>query len=138
VVVVGGGETGCETAEYLAEGGKKGTIIEMLPKMGGNVGPVTKWVLMGNLRRRGVQMLTDTKLVEINDNGVVVSKTTENGSPQLIECDTIVMAVGSKSNNRLVEELKGKVPELHVIGDAVKVRSIPEAVEEGFLVGTKI
>ena len=30
IVIIGGGSVGCETAEYLAEKGKKVTVIEML------------------------------------------------------------------------------------------------------------
>ncbi|MBW2108882.1 MAG: FAD-dependent oxidoreductase, partial [Deltaproteobacteria bacterium] len=33
VVVVGGGETGCETAEWLAETGRHVTVVEMLPEV---------------------------------------------------------------------------------------------------------
>ena len=32
-VIIGGGSVGCETAEYLAEQGKKVTVIEMLDTM---------------------------------------------------------------------------------------------------------
>ncbi len=39
VVVIGGGLVGCETGHYLAEKGKKVTIIEMLKRMAAEMGP---------------------------------------------------------------------------------------------------
>ena len=39
VVVIGGGLVGCETGHYLAEKGKKITIVEMLKRMAAEMGP---------------------------------------------------------------------------------------------------
>jgi len=41
-------------------------------------------------------------------------------------------------NNALVESLKGKVPEVYVIGDASKPREVMEAVLEGEEIALKI
>ena len=45
VVIVGGGSTGCETAEFLAQKGKQVTILEMLPRIGADYGPMNRWVV---------------------------------------------------------------------------------------------
>ena len=42
----------------------------------------------------------------------------------------MILAIGSRAYNPLEESLKGKVPDLHVIGDAVEPRRIAAAVEE--------
>ena len=43
VVVIGGGGVGCDTAAKLAEDGKRVTIVEMLPKIGADIGISTRW-----------------------------------------------------------------------------------------------
>ena len=60
------------------------------------------------------------------------------GNKKLEGFDSIVIALGSIPNNELVESLKGKVPEVYVIGDASKPREVMEAVLEGEEVALKI
>jgi 2,4-dienoyl-CoA reductase (NADPH2) len=135
VVVIGGGMTGCETAEFLAEKDRKVTILEMLERIGADIGPATRWVLMGRLRRLGVRMETNTRVEEITDTGV---KATRNGSTESIEADSVVLAVGMKANRRLAEELEGKASTIYVIGDSETPGKITEAIERAFLVGCEI
>jgi 2,4-dienoyl-CoA reductase (NADPH2) len=48
------------------------------------------------------------------------------------------MACGCTSVDDLSEKLKGKVPEVHVIGDAKKARKALEAIHEGSELARKI
>ena len=43
-----------------------------------------------------------------------------------------------KSDDALYHALKGKVPELHRIGDCVQPRRVMEAIWEGFTVGREV
>ena len=43
------------------------------------------------------------------------------------------MATGTRPVGSLVSAMKNKVPDLHIIGDAVSPRKVKEAIEEGFL-----
>ena len=61
-----------------------------------------------------------------------------SGTRKIEGFDTIVLAVGSKSDNHLARELEGKVPELYVIGDASDPREALEAVYEGEEVALRI
>lgn len=104
IIIIGGGGVGCDTAAKLANEGKKVTIVEMLPKIGQDIGISTRWTVLMYLREKGVEMLTNTKAVEIKPNSVVVEV---NGERKELECDTAVLAVGTQSNNGLYDELKG-------------------------------
>ena len=55
-----------------------------------------------------------------------------------LQADTVVMAVGAKSENQLAEELKGTVAEFHAIGDCVEPRDAMEAIREAAEVGRQI
>jgi len=60
------------------------------------------------------------------------------GEEKLIEGDTVVLAVGVRSENALYEKLKNRIGELHLIGDAKSPRKAYDAIHEGFRVGMGI
>ena len=135
VVIIGGGLVGCETADYLLEKGKKVTILEMLPRIGNDIGRTTRWVVMRKLRQSGAGLVANAKAVEINDKGVWASR---DGEHAFFEADTVVLAVGLTPNLELAHRLKGKVKSLRLIGDCDQPRKIAEAIESGFRVGREI
>ena len=52
--------------------------------------------------------------------------------------ETVVLAVGSRSNQELSEAIQGQVPEIYLGGDCVEARSIGEAVADGCRLGHTI
>ncbi len=124
---------GAEKSEKLKTlgicNGRRITVIDMVDRIGANVGPSTRWVLMQSLKRHEVQLRTGTRLVEIGDDAVVVE--TDTGRER-IEADTVVMAVGSRSVNDLVEDLRPLGVEVIVIGDAKTPRKFSDAIAEGY------
>ena len=60
------------------------------------------------------------------------------GLKRLNGFDTIVLAVGSKSDDRIYKELKGKVAQLHILGDAVQPREIVDALYEAEEIAIKL
>ncbi|MGE5415842.1 MAG: FAD-dependent oxidoreductase [Acidobacteriota bacterium] len=164
IVVIGGGATGAETAMYLAHVGtidpetlrflmthkvetperlyelitrgiKNVTVIEQRPKIGADIGRSTKWVISIDMPAFGINVMTSTKVVAIEDDRVVVEK---DGQQSKIAAHMVVMAVGSRSVNDLYEKLKDASPEVHLIGDAQKPRKIMDAVHDGYHVGNRI
>lgn len=164
VVVIGGGSTGAETAIFLARSGaidaetaaflllhqaesaelirdmackgpKEVTLIEARGKIGKEIGPSTRWNVMGWLDRCGVEVLTDTEPTKMTSEGVVVS---DGDNERLIKADSVVLALGARPLDELKKELDGQVPEVHVIGDAKKVRRALDAVHEGYSVACKL
>ena len=80
-------------------------------------------------------MMKETKGLEIRKDGVLV----ENADgQQLLPADTVVMAAGAKPNNDLYEAVKDKLPKCDIIGDAVKVARIPDAVESAYTLAASI
>ena len=133
VVIIGGGMVGCETGRYLAEQGKKVTIIEVLGRMASDMFPMVRRRLMDGLRSKKVTLLASATCEEIREGSVLV--TTAEGKKETIPADTVIIAVGYKANERLYKALEGKVPEIHCIGNAAEPRRILEAISEGYRTG---
>ena len=55
-----------------------------------------------------------------------------------IPADTFVLAIGSEPDRQFCEEVRGRIPEVHVIGDASQAHSIREAMKDGFRIGLLI
>ena len=136
VVVIGGGMVGCETAEFLVEKGKKVTVTEVAPEMVLAVGPTLRTFFLNRLLEKGVTLLTEIRCDEVTPAGLVV--TTKEGERKTIEADTIVLSVGSISDRKLYEEIKGKVSETYLVGDCVEPRTIRDAVADGFRIALHI
>jgi len=131
VVVVGGGLIGSETATYLGENGKQVTLIEQQPFIAEEEEGTRRKYLMELIEDLGIDVMTSTKLLEINDQGIKIE---QEGKVSDVKADTIVLALGVESKADLAKVLEGKV-EIKVIGDAVKPRDALEATREGFLAG---
>lgn len=134
VLVIGGERIACETAEFLADKGKKVTVLRKGPRMAVRVGPVQRARLLTRLREKGVTLITGIKKFrEITREGLrIIDK---DGKEQLIKGDTVVYAVGMGPNKDLVKALEGKPFSLYVIGDCIRPREILDAVTEGALAG---
>jgi len=128
VVVVGGGMVGAETAEFLAEKGKKVTILEMLRRIGMDMVPMAILMLYQRLKKLGVAMITNAKVEEITEEGVVYEK---DGEKQTVKADNVVLAVGTKPNVGLMKALEDKVSELYAIGSAKEPGNVLEAIHGG-------
>jgi len=135
VIIAGGGMVGCETADFLAQRGKTVTVVEMLGRMAADVVATYRPFFLARLRAAGIKMETNAKVEEITDQGVRVSR---NGATDFIGGDTVVLAMGYKTNKQLAQSLGGKVAELYSVGDCVKPRTTKEAIEEGFRIGLRI
>jgi NADPH-dependent 2,4-dienoyl-CoA reductase/sulfur reductase-like enzyme len=134
VIVIGGGHIGLETAEYLAEKGKAVTVFEQLSAPGIDIEPGTRMLLIQRLAGYGTEIIANSRVVEIKDDGVVFFDNEERKSA---EADTVVLATGARSNNQLEGLRKGEW-EFYSIGDCISPRSCLEAIQEGYWVGSQI
>ena len=137
VVIVGGGRVGCETALLLARQGKDVTLGRMTGRgrLAGDVGLLSRGFLLRELRASGVAIEADSCVEAITREGVVIRK---NGASVPITADTVILSPAPRPDNRLAEQLRERVPELYVIGDADVPRTIAAAIHEGFRVGREL
>jgi 2,4-dienoyl-CoA reductase-like NADH-dependent reductase (Old Yellow Enzyme family)/thioredoxin reductase len=134
VVVIGGGFAGSETALQLAKDGKKVTVIDILD----NITLQADWPrgLAEQLDEYGVRFLTEMKIEEITDKGII---TVDNkGKRATIAADTVVLSLGFKPRTATVNQFKNLAADVYIIGDCQAARTVKEAVHDGFNVAVEI
>ncbi len=132
MVVVGGGLVGCETALWLAQQGKKVTIVEALPKILALNGPLchaNSEMLERLIPFNGIEVVTSARVTGYRDGFL---SATVNGEEKKIPCDAVILSVGYRENNSLYQELEFEVPEIYQLGDAKKVANIMYAIWDAF------
>jgi 2,4-dienoyl-CoA reductase (NADPH2) len=136
VVIVGGSIQGCETAEFLLKRDRQVTIVEAGDKLGEGV-PLLQWELLHPwLVKKGAKMYTGVKYREVTDEGLVVED--KGGNKQLLQGDTVLVALPLAPESGLYDALQGKAPEVYRIGDCSEPGLIIDAVAAGFELGRSI
>ena len=150
VCILGGGEVACETAEMLmadarpnsfATTGSIGdvevTLVEMQPQLMTGVCLPNRNIALASLRREGVKSYINSKVLEVTEHDVKIQH--KDGSEEWLKgFDYIILGLGSRKYDPLSEELKAFVPEVHVIGDAVKPGQSSDAMHQGFHIGYEL
>lgn len=127
VSVIGGGTVGSETALYLAQKLKKVTIVEILDGIACNMYVNNRIHMLQLLARANVETLTETSVLAITDEGITIAD--KHGKESTLKADTVVLAAGMESKDKLSEALAGEV---HAIGDCVEPRRVINAIWEAF------
>lgn len=165
VVVVGGGSVGLETAlslaskgtispeqvyfltlhqaespdvlrELMLKGVKRVTVVEMLRRVGQDMGPSTRWIVLKELEMRGVNVITEAKMKDLSPGRLVY--TDSKGEDVTIPADTVVLAMGSRPVNSLAAILEKEGFTVRTIGDAKKAGRIGNAIEDGFTLACEV
>jgi pyruvate/2-oxoglutarate dehydrogenase complex dihydrolipoamide dehydrogenase (E3) component len=131
VVVIGGGEVGIETSEFLGAQGKKVTLVEILPVIGElMVRDVIDYVI-DQLLQHKVEILTSTKVEEITNDSIVISDKEKH--KKTIKADNVVIATGAKPNTKVQNALQGLAPEIYMAGDCLAPANIRIAIHQGMI-----
>lgn len=133
VVVLGGGAVGIETALMLDKQGKDVTVVEMLDKVLAKAkeSPNQRFAVMAEIEKSNIKVMTGTTLTRVDKNKVLVTASS-GGSEEEIPCDTLVIAVGFKTDNSLRDMLGDKIKKVYVIGDNRNPAKVKDAVHDGY------
>ncbi len=136
VVMVGGGLVGVEEGLSLAKQGHSVTVVEMLPRAAREVYGMYREALMRELALEGVTVRENTKCLEIGKDFVRVER--PDGREETLPADTVVYALGLKSEpyQTLLDAARGIPAE--VIGDAVSPAKVDQATRGGYLAGVRV
>lgn len=149
IAIIGGGVIGCEFGQFYARSGVAATIIEMMPHILPSEDTDVANVLLKQMKKDGINVLTDTKVdtVAVKDEKAVI--TLADG--EVIEADTLLVSIGRKAfiedigieelgietengkiivNNRMEASVKG----IYAIGDTVNTPFLAHVAEKEAMV----
>jgi 2,4-dienoyl-CoA reductase (NADPH2) len=129
VTVVGAGLAAVQLAEYLAERDRLVAVLAAGETIASEVGWKRRTEHMDRLDRLGVIVVTGTVVDRIEDAGVVFRNA--GGPARVLAGDDVVLVGEVEPDLSLHDALRGRVPELHAVGDCTGLGLIRKATEEG-------
>ncbi len=130
-VLVGGGMTGCETADMLGLKGVKVTLVEMLPNLATNQDPTIQKVTIDSVEKnKNVEILTNHKITAINDHQVEI----RSGNDELkkLHADFVILSLGLEPPDEEIVKWRESFDRVQVLGDALKPANVAFAVRSAF------
>lgn len=135
-VVIGGGQTGLETAEFIVAHGGKSLVLEMRDELAAGMESFHKVVLDEILAQEGVKALTSAKVKQIEPNAVTFER--EGEEKTLSVALTVIAAGQHPETSGLYEELCELGIESYRVGDALKDGKICDATNTAFTIACRI
>ena len=139
-----GMQEGPTVADYLAEKGSSVEILTHFPTLCAHWGMKSLAngthipVIWKRLKKNHVAVTPYTAIRKISGKEVTVADVISGEERIIRDVDTVVMATGYRSENRLYKALKGHVKEVHVIGDCKLPRRALDAIHEGYMTAFSI
>jgi pyruvate/2-oxoglutarate dehydrogenase complex dihydrolipoamide dehydrogenase (E3) component len=118
IALLGGGLIGCETADFLAERGKKVVIFEQMDTVAKTLSNSRKRFMLSRMAEHGVEIIADAQVEEI---ALPCVRARVGGSFVTFSgFDAVVTAVGRRARNTLAYQIADTLPnaKLFIIGDA--------------------
>ncbi|MDE3076468.1 MAG: NAD-binding protein, partial [Chloroflexota bacterium] len=124
-----------EDAEALRRKGHDVTLLGRNEKVGVGLGGGTRWVLVKELAKAGVNVLTSTEVVGIEPDAVLARKGDER-----VRCpaDSVVLATSYRPDEEMLRSFQGLAPEVYSLGDAESVQHAYQGVGRALEVGLAI
>lgn len=119
------------TAEFLLDRGRRVEVVSRLFYPGQEIGITSIVPLYARLFAKGATLTSHTELRAVEGSTVVVANVYSGVERRIEGVDTVVLAMGSRSTDGLYRALKGRVQELHAVGDCVAPRGVHHALLEG-------
>jgi 2,4-dienoyl-CoA reductase-like NADH-dependent reductase (Old Yellow Enzyme family)/thioredoxin reductase len=137
VVVIGGGEIGCEMGLSIAETGREAVIVEMTDRLAPAGNLLYKTALHMMMKgQKNLSWVMETVCREITDKGIKV--TDRDGKERFIEADTILIAAGMRPKRKPAQSFYGIVYDVKLIGDCVRPGKVENATYDAFFAATSI
>jgi 2,4-dienoyl-CoA reductase-like NADH-dependent reductase (Old Yellow Enzyme family)/thioredoxin reductase len=128
VVIIGGELVGMELAEFLAERGRKVTVVDDAERFGAGLSSVRSELALGRLRELKVALLPGARAIAIDDHAV--SYANFRGQRRRIAADHIIVAKGAAPDLTLARTLEAAGLDVRAIGDCQDVGYIDGALKD--------
>lgn len=134
ILVYGGGETGCETAEFLAERGYRVILVSRSPlaQLARSAEPIYRKVLLKRLMKNDrISILENCHVRRFAADGVVTLESAD-GRTQTVDVLRVIIAQGRRPDPALANALDAAGVPYVAIGDARQGGRIGDAVAHAY------
>ena len=138
VVDTRGLHPGSDVSEVLLDNGNRVEIATTAPYTGSNLQPLVWRKIYERLLNKGLVESNFTELVRLGEGSVTLRSTVTGREETREGVDLVVFADTRRAVDDLYKALKGRVGELHAIGDCLAPRTVEQAMYEGHAVGRRI
>jgi 2,4-dienoyl-CoA reductase-like NADH-dependent reductase (Old Yellow Enzyme family)/thioredoxin reductase len=136
-VIIGGGDVGCDVANYLAAHGINVTIIEQGERIAPSKERISRIDMLQEFdKNERIEISVEETVVSLTQSAVITEDNA--GVKCTYDTDQIVLAVGHVPNNQLATDLESAPADVYVVGDARQSRNIYRATLEGTEAGLSI
>ena len=130
VILIGGGQVGCETALHYAKLGKKVTVMEMQSELAPDASTTGRNELLTEIAAEpNFIPLTGAKCVSLTATSVTYEK---DGKQETITSDSVVLSAGMKAKTQEADSFIGTALAFAEIGDCVRARTVEYATKEAY------
>jgi len=126
--VIGGEGVGVALALYLSSRGFQVAIIEEAPRIGRDVNPFYLWRYIQILKKRGVQILTGSRPLVLDQGKLLLS---HPGGERALEVDLVITALREDRSSEL-QAWMAHAPQVLLVGDARRPRRLHNSVHEAY------
>lgn len=135
VTVIGGSLVGLELSEFLAERGKKVTLLHEEQQLGLPLAMPRRWTAVKDAAHHGVDIHRNVTVTRITKDSV---EYTEGDEKRMARADMVVYTEGTTSAAPLADELRAAGVSVDVVGDAGEVNYIHGAIHSSWKVATAL
>ena len=134
VVIIGGGLVGVELAEFLAERGRRVTVLEEGEVFASEMAHPRRWRALHELREMGAELLNPARVDRISEHDVefTLSGAGDKAESLRVEADSVIITLGLEPNPDLAASLETSGTPVIPVGDCTGVGYIEGAIREGF------
>jgi 2,4-dienoyl-CoA reductase-like NADH-dependent reductase (Old Yellow Enzyme family)/thioredoxin reductase len=136
IVILGGGDTGCETADLLSSEAKNIMIVEVLDEPLKNMKDIPRQELLKRLKDKGIGIIINSKAIGIEKGKVIIKD--KNGVKKELVADSVISAVGNVPTNSFYNSFTDSVKEIYLVGDTKGPGNLGEALRSATEVVLKI
>ena len=130
VILIGGGQVGCETALHYAKLGKKVTVMEMQSELAPDASITGRNELLTEIAAEpNFIPLTGAKCVSLTATSVTYEK---DGKQETITANSVVLSAGMKAKTQEADSFIGTALAFAEIGDCVRARTVEYATKEAY------
>lgn len=132
VVIIGGGDIGCELSIHLSGLGHECSVVEMTHFVAGNAELTERMSILEWMDQEKVTTYLDTQAMEITDSGVKIKNA---DGEQFLDADSVIVSTGTRALTEVRDSFKDVAFDVINVGDCKKASNMQNAVETGFDAG---